>query len=188
MAREMLRLATMKRACLVATLLIASTPLASAGGYVGLGIGTAPAMTDDSAELNLAADGRSGRVLLGSRWGQISLEGALGKFDVVSPGRQPFELYQGSVAGKASFPLGNGFEAFGRLGLQRTWLVNEIGSFDKEGNGFLLGGGFEYSFDVAPTRLSMFIDYQYSSAKLDGDRGRADVSSRMWTLGLTLGF
>jgi hypothetical protein len=178
----------MKRACLVATLVLASTPLATAGGYIGIGIGTSPAMTDDSADLNLAADGRSGRLLVGSRWGQISFEGALGKYDVLSPGRQPFELYQGSIAGKASFPLGNGFEAFGRLGLQRTWLVNPIGSFDKDGNGFLLGGGFEYKFDVAPTRLSLFVDYQYNAANLDGDRGPVDVSSRMWTLGVTLGF
>ena len=180
-------IAAMKRAGLVATVLIASTQLAGAGGYVGLGIGTAPAMHDDG-DLGLSADGRSGRLILGSRWGQISLEGALGKYDVLAPGRQPYELYQGSVAGKASFPLGNGFEAFGRLGLQRTWLVNPIGTFDKEGNGFLLGGGFEYAFDVAPTRLSIFIDYQYNAAKLDGDRGPAEVSSRMWTLGVTLGF
>lgn len=184
----MLRRIGMKRACLVATVLLASTQLATAGGYVGLGIGTAPAMNNDGESLSLAADGRSGRLLVGSRWGQISLEGALHKYDALSPGREPFEVYQGSVAGKASFPLGNGFEAFGRVGLARTWLVNPIGSFDKEGNGFLLGGGFEYKFNVAPTQLSLFIDYQYNAAKLDGDRGAMDLSSRMWTLGVTLGF
>jgi len=185
-AYKMLRVGHMKRACLVATVLLASTQLATAGGYVGLGIGTAPAMNNDGEELSLAADGRSGRLLVGSRWGQISLEGALHKYDALSPGREPFEVYQGSIAGKASFPLGNGFEAFGRLGLARTWLVSP--NLDKEGNGFLLGGGFEYKFNLAPTQLSLFIDYQYNAAKLDGDRGPLDVSSRMWTLGVTLGF
>jgi len=176
----------MKRACLATVLLVASMTHATAGGYVGLGIGTAPAMKDDDNVLD--SDGRSGRVFLGSRWSQISLEGGLHKFDVVSPGRQPYELYQASVSGKASFPLGNGFEAFGRLGLQRTWLVNPVGSFDKEGNGWLVAGGFEYRFDLAPTSLGLFIDYQFNKAKLDGDRGELGVSSRMWTLGLSLGF
>ena len=175
----------MNRAWLVTSVLVAMTTPAAAG-YVGLGIGTAPAMNDDAD--SLTSNGRSGRLFVGSRWGQISVEAAVHKFDVLSPGREPFDLYQGSVAGRASFPLGNGFEAFGKLGLQRTWLVNPNESFDKAGNGFLVGGGFEYRFNLVLAHASVFIDYQFNKATLDGARGELDVSSRMWTLGLALGF
>lgn len=176
----------MKRACLTLGFLAASSSAAFAGGYVGLGIGTSPAINDDQDVM--VSEGRSGRLLVGSRWSNFALEGAVHKFGMTSPGRQPFDFYQGSVAGKLSFPLGNGFEAFGRLGLQRSWLRNEIATFDKEGTGWLAGAGFEYRFNLAATSGSLFVDYQYNDVKLDGDRGPLQLSSRMWTLGATIGF
>ncbi|MEJ7598072.1 MAG: outer membrane beta-barrel protein [Kofleriaceae bacterium] len=165
----------MHRAWLVTSLLVATTNVAVAGGYVGIGIGTAPAMTSDDDSLD--SDGRSGRLFVGSRWGQISVEGAVHNFGVLAPGRDPYEMYQGSVAGKASVPLGNGFEVFGKLGLQRTWLVNPIDSFDKAGNGFLLGAGVEYKLNLAVAQISLFIDYQFNKATVEGDR-ESSMSAR----------
>jgi len=184
----------MKRACLVATVLLASTQLATAGGYAGLGIGTSPAISDDNDALG--AGSRSLRALLGSRWNNFALEGAFSGYEVSSvPGssnRGTFDAYQASVAGKLSFPLGSGFEVFGRLGLQRTWLNSSSAPayaiYEVAGNGFLVGGGFEYRFSAGPAGASVFVDYQVNHAKLSGEREEYDFTARGWTLGVTLGF
>src|SRR4051812_209393 len=111
----------MNRASLLAVILVAaSSSIASAGGYIGLGIGTAPAVGSDVTSIDtLPSDGRSGKLLLGTRWGRISAEGAIQKFDMT------YSVYQASAAGKLNFPLGNGFEAFGRFGLQHTWMNHD---------------------------------------------------------------
>jgi hypothetical protein len=152
------------------------TTTASAGGYLGLALGTQPVMND---ELEVTPTGRSIRVLGGGRFGNISIEAALGDFGVTSA-LGDFNVVQLSAAVKPSFPLGNEFEAFGRAGIERTW-VN-----DYAGNGFQLGGGFEYRFKLGATGASVFVDYTVHRAGLESPLYQHTEWSRMWGLGFTL--
>lgn len=182
----------MKRAALAVTLLVAATGSASAGTYVGLGIGTAAAISEDTERLD--GDGRSGKALLGMRFGNISVEGAVGKFGTAittvpgDPARFFGDQWQASISGKLSLPLGNNFEAFGRVGLHRSWISAEREEQDVSGDGYLIGAGIEYRLNLVVGQGSIFLDYQYNEADLEGDRLKfPGASSRMWTLGLTVG-
>lgn len=177
----------MNRACLVAATLVALSGTASAG-YVGLGIGSQPALGDDA---EVRPTSRSAKLLAGSRWGRFSIEGALGGFGIgrAAPGSLEFgNAYQLSLSGKFNLPLGDNFEAFGRVGLAHTWLDAEELVYEAEGNGFLVGAGIEYRLDVGVAGASLFFDYQINRAALEGDYQRYDLTSRMFSIGATVGF
>jgi hypothetical protein len=182
----------MKRTFLAVSLVAATSAPALAGSYLGLGIGTSPTISEQTDRLD--GNGRSGKVLLGMRFGQLSLEGGIGAWDVVRTNdrgiTQPFaESYQLSGALKLSLPLGNNFEAFGRAGLHHTWLRAASG-MDRDhvsGDGYLIGAGFEYRLNLVVGQGSLFIDYQVNKAKLEGERFMFDGNTRMWTAGLTVG-
>lgn len=187
----------MKRACLGVALVMAMAGTSAAGTYVGLGIGTAPAFSEQGSQLGeMDSNSRSGRVVAGMRFGNVSVEGAVGGYDLSlkadSGGVDPFgSLYSASAALKLSLPLGNNFEAFGRVGVHHTWISADDSRFDVSGNGLLIGAGIEYRLNLLVGQGSIFMDYQYSKAKLDGevlfDRNALDTSSRMFTIGLTVG-
>ena len=185
MARAMLVYARMTRVCLLATVIVAalaatSSKKAEAGGYLGFGVGTAPSLSDDRLE----ADGRSVKALIGQRWGQFSLEGAVNGFDLVNSST----VIQASAAGKLSLPLGDGFEVFGRGGLGHNWFRAAKDVNNMEGNGFLLGVGVEYRLDLTVASGSIFIDYTYNKVTFEDDRSnQLELNNRMWTLGLTVG-
>ena len=183
----MLRGRRMNRACLVAACLVTLSGTASAG-YLGLGIGSVPAVSDDA---QFQASSRSGRLIAGSRWGRFSLEGALGGFGVSrreSLASEIGDAYQLSVAAKLNLPLGDNFEVFGRFGLARTWLDVEETAFAAEGDGFLVGAGLEYRIDVGVAGASIFADYQVSRADMENDFQGYDLTTRMFTIGATVGF
>ncbi len=185
--------ARMKRAVLAVALLAASSGVASAGGYIGLGIGPAPAVHAPDLENDLYQDGRSGRIILGASFGRLAIEGAVGKFDLVLSDRgasgSGYDVYQAQVSGKYTLPLQDGFGVYGRLGLHKQWFNNERSEFDVEGSGLLLGAGFEYRFATGIGGASVFVDYQYSRADVSGERlDFGSTSTRMWTLGATIGF
>lgn len=182
----------MKRLCLAVTLIASATTTASANTYLGLGIGTSPAVDDEPARLD--GDGRSGKVLAGMRFGNISVEGAISRFGVtftqVNGSVSPYgDTYQASGALRLSVPLGNNFEAFARAGLHHTWIsadrnpdVNDV-----SGDGYLVGAGVEYRLNLVATQASLFLDYQFNDMELAGDRRQFDGNFRMWTIGLTVG-
>ena len=165
---------------LAVIVLAASSGVASAGTYLGLGIGTGPEFDSDTVEFE--SQGRSGRAILGSRWSKLSVEGSLGKYSLMNA-----EGYQASAAGKLNFPLGSGFEVFGKLGAQHTWVRTDDPMYDASGNGYLVGGGFEYRLNLGIGATSIWVDYQYSHADLESERKNYDLGSRMWTLGLSVG-
>lgn len=172
----------MKRVPVLAVIVLAaSSGVASAGTYLGLGIGTGPAFDSDKVELE--SRGRSGRAILGSRWSKLSVEGSLGKYTLMNEA----DGYQASAAGKLNFPLGSGFEVFGKLGVQHTWLRTGDAMYDASGNGYLVGGGFEYRLNLGIGATSIWVDYQYSHADLESERKNYDLGARMWTLGLSVG-
>jgi hypothetical protein len=181
----------MTRALAVAALLVASTSVASAGTYLGLGIGTAPAVNSD-VPASVEARGRSGRILggwsfNGFKLGRLSIEGNAGRNDVYISNVQ-YASTMLSIGGKFNYPLGFNFEVFGRGGLQHTWLTTDRTDRNQaDGNGLFVGAGFEYRLNVVATACSLFVDYQFASTGFeDDDMDTWDSSERVWTLGLTV--
>ena len=78
----MLSSTPMSRTALALVLVAASASSAFAGGFVGLGIGTGAATSGD---FDIDEDGRSGRLMLGYRFGRISVEGMGTRYDMVTP-------------------------------------------------------------------------------------------------------
>lgn len=180
----------MKRAALALALVAASSGVAAAGGYVGLGIGTGPEISTDR-DTEYTSNGRSKRLLGGIRFSRFSVEGAATNFDMLGPA--PHTVWQASASAKVNFALGDGFEAFGRLGMQKTWVSLDRGRdgdeiYDVEGTGYIAGAGIEYRLNLAAANVSLFVDYQYASADLEGERAKYSLGARMWTLGAILGF
>ena len=186
-------LGPMKRALLVATGLLAfTTSTASAEGFLGLALGTDPAMNDEmTTKVGAHALGRSLRALGGYRFTpNIAVEGALNGFGV-SSGRGDQTMYQLGVGARLNLPLGNDFEAFGRLGLERTWLNVGDPRYDLAGNGFMVAAGFEYRLTAVHPMLanaSVFVDYTIHHATLQDERNnQVDETSRIWALGFMIG-
>jgi hypothetical protein len=176
----------MKSALVVLGLLGISTTTASAGGYLGLALGTLPAVNDEMAA-TAQPTGRSLRLLGGARFGNISIEGAFNGFGVATANTDQ-NVLQLSAAAKFNLPLGNNFEGFGRAGLERTWLSVGDDRYNLTGNGFQVGAGFEYRLNVGVTSGSLFVDYTIHHATLENTRGKVDETSRIWGLGFTVGF
>ena len=176
------------RTLLAVALVAASASAASAGTYLGLGIGTAASPGGDMTQTS--SDGnRSGRVMLGMRFGQLSIEGAGSRFGLFR-GSSPYQGTTLAAALKYSLPLGDSFDAYGRGGLQRTWLsTDNTGIADWAGNGWLLGGGFEYHLNLAATAASVFVDYEHTDTTLMNQtdmKTQKDETIGLWTLGVTL--
>ena len=191
MACGVLGLPGMKNGLLVATglaagLLAGAPRTASADGYLGLALGSEPGVNDSFAAFAQPI-GRSLRGLAGLRFGNVSLEGALNGFDVNTLYTGDRTVYALSAALKLSIPLGNNFEAFGRAGLERTWLNVDDPQFNLTGDGWLAGAGFEYRLNAILANASLFIDYSVHRTTLESDRQKADATSRFWGLGFTVG-
>jgi hypothetical protein len=188
MAQGMLRTAAMSRTALALVMVAASASAASAGAFIGLGIGTGAASSGDTS---LDEHGRSGRLMLGYRFGRISIEGMGSRYEMVSSDLHEWTGTTLSLGGKYSLPLGSQFEAFGRLALQRTDVSGNYYDEEKSGTGFLLGGGFEFRLPVAVAAISLFVDYTIQNTGLKtpgyGDQ-ELSLTSRIWTLGATLSF
>ena len=174
----------MLRSVLALVMIAASASVASAGGFVGIGIGTGPGTSGDVA---LDEDGRSGRLMIGYRLGRLSIEGIGTRYDMIDSGGHPWKSTSLALAGKLSFPLGDRFEAFGRGGYVRTE-IDASRSADLrnlDGDGYLLGGGFEYRVDLVAAGAGIFIDYTLQRNTLTNESGREDLglTTRLWTLG-----
>jgi hypothetical protein len=178
----------MKGALLLTTGLLAISTTASAGGYLGLALGTQPEVNDEltTRAPNATPVGRSLRGLGGVRLGNFAIEGALNGFGVVT-NRGDQNVYQASVSAKLNLPFGNNFEGFGRAGLERTWLNLDDDRYNLTGDGFLVGAGFEYRLDLGINDVSIFVDYTIHHASLENTSGEVDETSRIWGLGFTVG-
>ena len=190
MACGVLCIPGMKNGLLVATglatgLLAVAPRTASAGGYLGLALGSEPGVNDNMERIAQPL-GRSLRGLVGIRFGNLSIEGALNGFSVVAANVDR-NVYQASAALKLSIPLGNDFEAFGRAGLERTWLNYDDERYDRTGDGFQVGAGFEYRLNAILANASLFIDYTVHRTTLENTREKVDATSRIWGLGFTVG-
>jgi hypothetical protein len=181
----------MSRTVLALVLVAASTSVASAGGFAGLGVGTGAASSGDTS---LDENGRSGRLMLGYRFGRISVEGIGMRYGLVDwNDRSSSTSTTLALAGRFNFPLQDKFEVFGRLGLQRTSISGDTGAADASGSGYLIGGGAEFRLPVAVAAISVFVDYTIQHTSLDGAIGpttylESGLTSRIWTLGALVSF
>jgi hypothetical protein len=178
----------MSRTALALVLLAASATAAHAGGFVGLGVGTSPATSGD---LSLDEDGRSMRLQVGYRFGRIAVEGFGARAGIAEENGAPYSWTTLALAGRYNVPLGDKFEAFGRVGLQHTSVDQEGVDNSFAGNGWLIGGGFEYRLPLAVVGASVFVDYTIERTSLTSDiRGATEFSmtSRVWTLGGLVSF
>lgn len=179
----------MKTALVLAgCLAISSTAWADA--YLGVALGTEPGINDAFTQKEGQPVGRSLRGLGGLRFGKLSLESALNGFTVLTLRYGEKTEYQLSGALKLNLPLGNGFEAFARAGLERTWLNQSSAQnpgVDLTGDGYLVGGGFEYRLDAVVANASIFVDYNVHHATLDSPRLIVDNTEQIWGLGILVG-
>jgi hypothetical protein len=176
----------MTRLAAIAVALVAIPSVASAGTYLGLGIGTAAGGSWESSSYNGDIDGfeRSGRLLVGYRISKFSVEGQVSRFALTFGDPLEFRGHQAGVAAKFNFPLGNNFEVYPKAGVARTWLSGMNGPDSYAGNGWFLGAGAEYRLNLGVTAASLFVDYQRTSTSFDSDpMDTIDGAIGMWTLG-----
>jgi len=176
---------------LIMAVLATTGSAASAETYIGVAVGTAPSISNDSVPNQ--NDGRSGRLFVGQgfglRYGTLAIEGEANRFGLLLKG-DPYNSTMLGVAAKYSFPLSDGFSIFGRLGFERTWLSSNAPSnaFEGSGNGWLFGLGAEYR--IIPL-VSVFVDYERQSATISapnagaGDNFEFGQAAGMFSLGVT---
>ncbi|CAN5808897.1 hypothetical protein BH11MYX2_BH11MYX2_14320 [soil metagenome] len=171
---------------------LAVPTVASAGTYVGLGVGPSP--TIDAQNLTLDGYGRTGRFFLGYRILQFSVEGALTAASTAgnvttSSSASDLDARYASIMGKYSHPLGNGFELFGKLGLQYSDYSVKDGTSDLKGSGLALAGGVEYHVFLGVGSIGLALEYGLSSATLQDNVSNAEtkVDTRQWMLSVSVG-
>jgi opacity protein-like surface antigen len=175
----------MKSLVAAAVLLAASS--AHAGGYIGLGIGDGIATSGD---IDYAADGRTMKLIGGFAFGKLAVEGSAQRADVAMVGNTRTQsLTQLGIAGKYSYPLSDGFEVYGKLGLNHaTVSANDGGSgmgIDGSGNGYLFGGGAEYRSKLPVT---FWVDYTVTNATITMPEYQdRSLTTRQWMIGASLG-
>lgn len=162
---------------------------ASAGTYIGLGVGTGGNISD-SQSASYRADGRSARGVLGYRVGPFSVEGMYSGFGYIeanTPGTGQFDSRSLQVAGKYSYGLGDNFELFGRLGLLRTDLTARDSQTTMTGTGYTFSLGVEYRVDLLLAGFGLYVDYTRNQASFDTAAGtQLDQTAAMWTAGVNL--
>lgn len=131
------------------------------------------------------------RLQIGYRFGRISVEGFGSKADLYRQDLAPFNWTTYAIAGRYNLPLGDAFEAFARLGLEHSSVEQDGYNNSFSGNGFLVGGGFEYKLPIAAVGASLFVDYTVEKTTMTSPtRGdmEIDLTSRVWTLGGIIAF
>jgi opacity protein-like surface antigen len=191
----------MTRALLVAAVLLGSSGIAAAGPYIGFAVGPSPAISNSGPDgvfnagvLEFGPNGRAGRFLGGYRFdgikvGSISIEGALTAYGLTDQNHQnDYGGRQAMLSAKYNYPLGAGFEVFGRLGVHHTWITTNIDSdITRSGSGFLIGAGAEYRFTLPMAKASLWLDLTYNPASLEDVSYTREYAARLWMLGFTFG-
>ena len=172
----------MKSLPLVALLLGATASAAHAGGYVGLGVGDGIAATGD---LDYSAEGRTLKLIGGFAFGKLAIEGSAQRAPVrMDANGRDYDMLQLGLVGKYSYPLSDGFELYGKLGVNRTSL-GHADEANVPGSGLMAGGGVEYRSKLPVT---FWIDYSLANATLAMQGyNETELTTRQWMLGVSLG-
>jgi OmpA-OmpF porin, OOP family len=174
------------RTALALVLVAATGVTASAGTYIGVGIGNG-ANVSDGINTQYTADGRSARGVLGYRIGPFSVEGAYSGYGLVLDNSGQYDSRSLQIAGKYNFAIGDKFELFGRLGLLRTDLnARDVSNTNSSGQGYTMSLGVEYRLDLVAAGLGIFVDWTRNSTNqtLDSGETLGTQTASMWTLGV----
>ena len=185
MARRMLDTSAMIRAGLVAVVLAVTASAASAGTYLGLGVGTSADLGGGMGRFT-TDNGRSDRLIVGYRFGRLSIDGSGTRFGLLNQGR--YDGTELAAALKLDVPVAGQLGVFARGGVERTWLSSQSTQPSLSGDGYILGAGLEYRLDLLLGAGSIFLDYNRSDTnyQVDNTMQKVDGTTSMWTLGLTL--
>lgn len=179
---------------LAAALLLASAT-ARADGYIGAGVGSDSALHGGlGAHFDTGDEASAGRLLIGQRMGIVALEASLFGTDLhgvsQAAGPHDYSTISLGVDLKVYLPLLLGLEAYGRAGLNKTWLdaPAERQQWSYEGRGHALGGGLQYTIGLPLADIGLWLDYTRQETDLrDGNRAPLDGRVDMLTLGVSLG-
>lgn len=190
----------MKQLCValatIATL--GASQYAHAGGYIAVGIGADASLSGDMAGhfTTDMDDGSSGRLAIGQRFGRLAVEAAIYGADIQSTtglgGGASYSTVTLGVAGKYYIPVAGRLEAYGKVGLDKTYLVagDDARASGYSGRGHNLGAGLEFGFQAGILgRAAIWLDYTHQSFELRNDGMRdLDGGAQLLTLGVSLGF
>lgn len=173
-----------------------SAGTAQADGYVGVGIGSDSALGGDlNQHFSTDDDTSSRRIVIGQRFGFVALEASLFGSELLGDsalvGNNEYSTVSLGVDLKFHLGLILGLEAYGKLGLNKTWLSGpaETDAWDYSGRGNALGLGLQYTFDLPLASISLWADYTVQRTELrDSDRQALDGELAMGNLGVSLGF
>ena len=173
-----------------------SASSAEANGYVGVGIGSDTRLGGDlDRHFSTDDDSSSRRILIGQRFGFLALEASLFGSELTGDsalvGNDDYSTISLGVDLKFHMGLIAGLEAYGKLGLNRTWLSGPAAreDWDYSGRGNALGVGLQYTFDLPLAAISLWADYTVQRTELrDGERQPLDGELAMTNLGISLGF
>ncbi len=179
------------RLAVIAAVLTATASVASAGPYLGLGVGPAAGVSGGDGEYgpgSFQGAGRSYRLLGGYRLGRLAVEASITGQDFAY-NTSTFAGRELAVAGVYHHALGSGFEAYGKLGVHRTSLTRDadLRIYDVSGEGLLVGAGFALRLDAILASGSVFVDYTHHAADMSGERHAFEGGVGMWMLGFTFG-
>lgn len=173
-------------AILAVTAILGAPGAASAGVYLGLGVGTKPTVNDAMQDVGEPSSG-SRLGVVGLRLANLSLEGAVGGFDMATQRGGDRTLYQASAALKLNLPVAGPVEGFARGGLERTWLDMGDDRYNLRGDGFLAGVGLELRWNLVLASVSVLVDYTIHRASLESEMNKVDLTSHVVGVGLQVG-
>ncbi len=173
----------------------ASSSEAQADGYVGIGIGSDSGISGElSNYFDTNEETSNSRIVLGQRFGALSLEASLFGSQLQGVGAMAaadsYSTISLGVDLKYSVGLVGALEGYGKIGLNKTWLTGPDSgeSLSYSGRGNALGLGVQYNFNIAVTRIGLWADYTVQRTELrDGDRMALDGELSMFNLGLSVG-
>lgn len=162
----------------------AGATVAYAGPYLGLGVGTSPDLRGEMQGFSAAS--RSGRLTLGQRFSILSVEGAVGGYQLANPADVKYDSISVSGGGRLSLTLEGPLAVFARAGVERTWLRADVMP-DYQGNGVYGGIGAELSLALPLGETSIWVDYSRHRATLHSGDAELDTEHGLWTAGLSVG-
>jgi hypothetical protein len=161
----------------------------SADTYLGLGIGTEAPLTGSMGDSFTTDDSTHGRLMIGSRFGRLGIEGSLFGTELGAQGMS-HTLAALGVDLKYHIKLSGPLELYLKGGLHRAYLRSDYDAAleDYAGNGHQYGAGIQYRFDLALTSAALWLDYNRTKFDIDDDAGRRfSGTGKLLTIGLSIG-